>query len=159
MSDSNHLPVRATALQKSTGRNLETSQPWAPSEKANLAQIMGRVCALQKAYGKTSAELETMVEGFAWALQDYDPQLVVRAIGKFLLQSRDIPTPFDIREIIDPIKKPWEPDKIYYLGLKRLLEKEGQYAISTDELAYVRKYEDHARMVAAEGIEPPISGL
>ncbi len=106
---------------------------------------MGRVCALQKTYGKTPSELETLVEGFAWAMQDFPVDTVIKAIGAHLLQSPTIPTPFEIRQIIDPIKKPWEPDKSYYFRLSKLLQDDGPYALNDEEISYMKKYEQHMR--------------
>jgi hypothetical protein len=54
-----------------------------------------------------------------------------------------MPTPSDIRNIIDPIKPEWIPDKPYYISLKKIYENDGSYGLSDDELDYIKAYESH----------------
>lgn len=56
---------------------------------------------MQKAYGKTQAEFETLVEGFAWALAGRDMAQVTRAFRAYVLGHSDIPAPADILKLMD----------------------------------------------------------
>lgn len=98
---------------------------------------------MQKQFGKKIEQLETLVEGFCWALQPYSVDEVVRGIGEYIRCKPDMPTPSDIRNIIDPIKKSWEPDWTYYGQLKELVKKEGPYALSHEEAEYCGACEEH----------------
>lgn len=55
---------------------------------------------MQKAYGKTPDELETLVEGFAWALADYHMPKIMEAFKEYIKNHSDIPAPADIIKII-----------------------------------------------------------
>lgn len=74
--------------------------------KAQLAEILSQLCALQKQYGKTQAELETLVEGFSWALADYAMPEIIKAMRKYVLTASDIPAPADVIKIIEGARKP-----------------------------------------------------
>jgi hypothetical protein len=69
--------------------------------------MISQVCALQKQYGKTQAELETLVEGFSWALAEYNIADITKAMAQYIKTANDIPAPFDIIKIIEENKK-WE---------------------------------------------------
>lgn len=60
---------------------------------------------LQKAYGKTKNELETLVEGFAWALEGHDIEDITQAMRIYIKRQSDIPAPHDIIKIIAEEKK------------------------------------------------------
>lgn len=134
-------PTKAIASQK---KSVEV-KIWAQDDAASLAVVIGRVFDLQKQYGKTPAQLESIVAGFLWALAPYDPTAVIAAFGVYILSHSDMPSPFDIRQIIDPIKPDWVPDKAYYVSLKQLEQHGGKYALNTEEIEYVKKYEDHVK--------------
>lgn len=74
--------------------------------KEQLATLMEQVCALQKQYGKTPAELEILVEGFSWVLADYSMAKIMAAIREYITNSSDIPAPADIVKIIKAKEKP-----------------------------------------------------
>lgn len=133
---------QALAKQPASQKNISI---WKPQDKANIAMVIGRVFDLQKAYGKTAGQMETMIDGFCWALKDYDPERVIWGFGQYILSKPDMPTPFDIRNIIDPVKKPWEPDKNYYQTLKEIFKREGPYGLDTEEAEYMRAYEDYMK--------------
>ena len=57
-----------------------------------------------------------------------------------------MPTPYDIRQMIDPIIEAPKFDKAYYVRLMKLREEHGPYALNDDEEAYVKSYEEHVRM-------------
>lgn len=116
-------------------------EPWTNDCKANLAAVLGRVCALQRQYGKGAAELQTLTEGFAWALRGYPVEKVIDAMGQFILQSPNIPTPFEIRQIIDPPPVQRVFDKSTYIRYIKLREEGGPYALTDEEEKYVKDYE------------------
>lgn len=55
---------------------------------------------MQKAYGKSKAEIETLVEGFAWALSGVDTREVSAAMREYVLNNSDIPAPANILKIV-----------------------------------------------------------
>jgi hypothetical protein len=118
---------------------------WSADDKNLLAQALGQVCTVQRAYGKTAADLPVMVNGFSWALRSYPVKRVIEALGEFMLQSPNIPTPFEIRQIIDPPKAAFVPDKPYYVRLQKLKSEQGKYALNDDEEEYIRRYEEHIK--------------
>lgn len=122
---------------------LSTVREWTGNEKAALSQILGRVCALQRQYGKSPDDLETLVEGFAWALEGYPLKTVSKAIATYVRSHPDIPTPADIIKILDPPKKEWSPDWEYYRAL-RDRQKSGPYALGKKEIDYVYACEEYS---------------
>jgi hypothetical protein len=100
---------------------------------------------LQKQFGKTPGQLKNIIDGFCWALQRYPVDMVIAGLGEYIRRKPDIPTPSDIVAIIDPTSLPFQPDKPYYVGLKKLKAEQGQYALSDDEEDYVRQYEEHIK--------------
>lgn len=119
--------------------------PWTPSDKATLAEVIGSVFDLQKRYGKQVGQLENIIKGFCWALSPYDPQKVIEGFADYIRSHSDMPTPYDIRQIIDPIKEPWRPDKSYYIKLQEIFKKEGPYGLGQDEIDYIQAYESYMR--------------
>ena len=69
-----------------------------------LSALLERICALQKAYGKTQAELETLVEGFSWALAGHSLADIQRAFRRYIVSHSDIPAPADILKLIKEVK-------------------------------------------------------
>jgi hypothetical protein len=96
---------------------------------------------LQGQYGKTAAELETLVEGYCWVLGRYPIQTIIDAIGTFIRTSRDIPKPADIEAVINP--PPPKIDWPLYIELKKRL-REGNVYVDRDEKQFVRNCEDLA---------------
>lgn len=99
---------------------------------------------MQRQYGKTQGELETLVEGFAWALADYAPEQVIAALGQHIRSSPNIPTPSEIIAIIDPPKEPFKPDWSYYNHLLALTKEQGPYAVTQYEADYLAACERHS---------------
>jgi hypothetical protein len=106
--------------QSSSSSKNGIANPWTPDDKRGLAETIGRVFDLQKQFGKTTAQLENIVAGFCWALQDYPLPKVIEGIRTYIKLKPDIPTPADIRQIIDPIIEPWKPDWSTYNRFKKL---------------------------------------
>lgn len=93
--------------QPTLGLPRDNASPQNTEEKLNsknkekLAEIISQACALQKQYGKTRQELETLVEGFAWALASYKIQDITKAFRVYVKNNSDIPAPNDILKIIE----------------------------------------------------------
>ena len=117
---------------------------WTNTNKADFAKLMGSVCSLQNQYGKSPADLHIIVEGFFWILGEYPFEKVVEGIREFCKNNSRIPTPSDIKIIIDPPKPEFRPDWEYYKSLKDLVKNGGAYAISTDENAYINRCESYS---------------
>lgn len=107
------------------------------SDKERLSIALSQVCALQKQYGKTQAELETLVEGFCWALEDYPMDRILSALAQYVRIKSDIPAPADLVAIIDPAPEPLSA--AVYVGLKQRIS-EGYYPLS-EERAFMRAFE------------------
>lgn len=60
---------------------------------------------MQKQYGKTAEELETLVDGFAWALDGYEMPDIMAAFGIYIRKKSDIPAPADIIKIMEKEKE------------------------------------------------------
>ncbi len=127
--------LKATDSQQNTGKRLNAS------DKELLAITLSRVCALQGQYGKTPAELETLVEGFVWVLGHHPIQSIIDAIGQHIRKSRDIPAPADIEAIINP--PPPKIDWPLYIELKKRL-RDGNVYVDRDEKRFIQNCEDIA---------------
>src|SRR3990167_10013519 len=72
-------------------------------DRKALTEALALACILQKTYGKTPAELETLTDGFLWVLGDDFPVAdIVTAIGRYCRRQPDLPAPADIANILDP---------------------------------------------------------
>jgi hypothetical protein len=101
-----HGPASLTDLPPNTvPKQPQRTQRMGTADKARLSETLGRVCALQREYGKSSAELETLVEGFAWAMAAYPVEDIIRAMGTWVLSHREIPTPSDLLDILRPPRR------------------------------------------------------
>lgn len=99
-------PLEGQAGQaRVTSYEQNTPQKRSASDKMQLMEILRQTCALQKAYGKTSDELETLVEGFSWALAEYHIDEITRAMAHYIKTNADIPAPANIIEIIEMFRK------------------------------------------------------
>lgn len=124
------------------------SEKWLPQEKISLSKVISLVFDLQKQYGKTADQLSNVVEGFSWALRGYPVKTVIDGIREYILEHADMPTPADVKKIIDPTPEPWGPDKAYYIRLQEILKASNfsGYAWSNEEKDYVNKYEEHMQI-------------
>jgi len=137
----NPHPSNPHGSQKASVSLPSTELRLSASDKERLTITLARVCALQGQYGKTAAELETLVEGYCWVLGGYPIQSIIEAIGKFIRTSRDIPKPADIEAVINP--PPPRIDWPLYIELKKRL-REGNVYVDRDEKQFVRNCEDLA---------------
>lgn len=75
-----------------------------------MAEILSQLCVLQKRYGRTPDELETLVEGFSWALADYSMPKIIAAMREYVINASDIPAPADIIKLIKEADRPKAPE-------------------------------------------------
>lgn len=96
------MPTRQNQVSNPKASGLPTSieKTLNARSKQQLAELLSQICALQKVYGKTQDELEVLVEGFAWALAEYDMQQIVSAMRKYIIAHSDVPAPADIVKLI-----------------------------------------------------------
>lgn len=102
------------------------------SNKKELAKVFAKICSLQKQFGKTEAELKTLVDGFVWMLGDQPALKVFEAIKQYVLRNNDIPTPSDVMNIIDPPKEEHKWCVVTFLDIKRR-KREGQFVMDHEE--------------------------
>jgi hypothetical protein len=133
-------PKREIVSSKNTELKL---LPWTPNDKARLTKALTVACSLQQQYGKSAADLELLVEGFAWVLKPYAVERVLDGIEVFMRENFTIPTPYDIRQIIDPIPPKFKPNPAYYVKPQKIFEAEGAFGLNDDEIEYIRRYEGH----------------
>ena len=69
-------------------------------------------------------------------LAEKSPNKVIRAFERYVQERTKFPTIADILGIIEGRIK---PDKVYYMGLKKQLQR-GEY-LKNDEYDYIAKYE------------------
>lgn len=111
--------------------------------------MLATVCELQRQYSKTAAELETLVEGFCWALSGYPIKTIIDAIGVHIRLSATIPTPADIEAIINPPRP--KPNWPAYIALMKRIS-DGHFALS-DERRFISECESYAKQSLREGNE------
>jgi hypothetical protein len=112
-------------------------------EKRQLLAALSKVCALQKQYGKSATDLETLVEGFLWVLGNYPMNEILLGIAEYVKRNSDIPAPADIVKIIDPPKQEWKPDWAVYITLKKRIQQDGYYPYS-DEREFLKRCDAYA---------------
>lgn len=141
---------QVVALKKEEGSQkniaLKALPSWSSNDKAELSIVIGQIFDMQKQFGKTTGQLENVINGFCFVLSEYDPKKVFWGLAQYLKEHNDIPTPSDIVKIIDPKPPEWKPDKSYYIKLQQLEKEYGKYALNDDEIDYCRRYEDHMRI-------------
>jgi hypothetical protein len=104
---------------------------------------------LQKQYGKTSQELETLVEGFCWILADYPMPVILAALAEYVRREPDIPAPADLVRIINPPQP--ELSAAVYVQLKQRVSEGGW--LFADEREYCRAFESRELAKAGWGAE------
>lgn len=102
--------------------------------------MISQICALQKAYGKTQAELETLVEGFSWAMAGYGIEEITYAMREYIKTNSDIPAPADIIKIIDRKR---ELDNYQYPTIETLIRyKKKGLPLTEMQKEQLRQYEE-----------------
>jgi hypothetical protein len=134
--------AKAIDLQKNT--SVATRPKWNDADKNRLSKAMSLICLLQKTYGKSPDQLGMLVEGFAWALSDFSVDEVLEALKKYVASKPDIPAPSDIIAILRPNSKEWTPDWAVYNRFKELRQSGGAFALSEDEVSYMRRCEAYS---------------
>ena len=61
MTDQKPAPKQQLVSSKS---NASQIQAWTPNDRASVAHALGKIFDVQKQFGKTPAQLKTIIEGF-----------------------------------------------------------------------------------------------
>jgi hypothetical protein len=91
-----------------------------------------------KKFGESADVADMRDAGFQLVLAEYPIDEVQRAFVQYLKTGKEIPTPADIIEILDPSVKPM-CGRMY----QRLVEqsKQGPFALTRAEIDYIQQYE------------------
>lgn len=92
-----------------------------------------------KKFGEASDVAEMRDDGFQMVLGDYPIDDVKNAFIQYLKVGKEIPTPADIIEILDPTVKPLCP-RTYQRFVN--LSKEGEFSLTNAERDYIYQYEN-----------------
>lgn len=92
-----------------------------------------------KKYGEAADTTAIREAGFQWVLEDYPIDQITQALKQYLRTGKEIPTPADIVEILDPGINPLCP-KVYQRFLN--LSKENKFNLTKDEWKYIEQYEN-----------------
>lgn len=111
--------------------------PFTPQDKAELATLLGQVCEMQKAYGRSPTSLQTLVEGYSFLLDQFTLPEIRQALKTYLLTRDDIPSPANIAQLIDPTLQPLSQVMVHRIFEKM---KTGGF-VSDKEREYVRRFE------------------
>lgn len=129
-------------MQNTQGNQLEIVRgKFTAKDINNLISALAACQIAQKIYGKSAEDLDVQTEVFLLVLSKYEPSQVIAAIEVWLGKSDTFPTPYDIKEIIDP-----EPvyDKTIYLSLQKKKEYDPDGMRDAD-WRYIREYENYNR--------------
>jgi hypothetical protein len=113
---------------------------------------LSQACILLKQYGKSPAELKTLRDGFLQFLSDIPVEEITRALGKHVNTSNEIPTPRELRDIVQPPKPQFKPDWAYYVALRKKIS--DGYFPYRDEKAYLERCEGLALERMKECFDP-----
>lgn len=96
-----------------------------------------------KEYGKQGMDFDVIVQGFLlfFERKGYSMDIILDALFRHLDRSKEIPTPMDIENIINP--PPPQVDWPLYIELKKRL-REGNVYVDQDEKRFIRNCEDLA---------------
>lgn len=92
-----------------------------------------------KKFGESADVAEMRDEGFQMVLGEYPIEDVQRAFVQYLKVGREVPTPADIVEILDPSVKPLCP-RMYQALVNR--SKKGPFELTKHEWRYIEQYEN-----------------
>jgi hypothetical protein len=111
-----------------------------PIHQDQLSRLLQQTYALLKKFGEAADVAEMRDAGFQLVLGEYSIDDVIQAFMTYLKTNKEIPTPSDIVAIIDPSVKPLCPH--VYQRLVILRREQGQFALTSREEEYIRRYED-----------------
>lgn len=116
---------------------------YSKDEKARFTVTLMQVFQMLKEYGKQGQDFDVIVQGFLvyLELKGYSMDAVINALFTHLDRSKEIPTPMDIANIINP--PPPKIDWPLYIELKKRL-REGNVYVDRDEKQFLRNCEDLA---------------
>lgn len=117
-----------------------TEESFSPDDKRQLSVILSQICKMQKAYGKTAFDLETIVSGFLMFMEEYHMADILRGLKEYMKLKNDIPAPSDIIAIIDPPPEPLS--QAMYIRICKKVE-DGYTFVSDAEYTYKSRFEQN----------------
>lgn len=108
----------------------------------NLGKALSACSLVQRTYGKQAADIDKVTKVFAKILSQYEPDKVIDAIGSWLTNSTDFPTPADIVRIVAG-KQKLDPG-IYQRAQRVAADSKGEFSDAYDRKEakkYCRYYE------------------
>ena len=133
----------------------KTVQPDAShqTEVEQFTLALSQACALLKQFGKTPAELRTLRDGFLQALSDIPIADLIKALWMHVNTADDIPTPRQLRAIVQPNPPEWKPDWPVYIALKKRVQRDGYYPFGS-EREFLKRCDEYAINRAMQAGEP-----
>ena len=132
---------------------------WTSEEKSQLLDVLQTVAEMQHSYGK-QVDPEKMLKGYQLILENkLSANIVIEGIGKFLERNRDLPSPSDINNIVNP-----EPEKLSnarYVQACERLKRHGIdfYEQRQDDKKFIAAYEaEQSEAVKQKQEVPEIAG-
>lgn len=114
-----------------------------PEEIEQFTLALSQACIMLKSYGTKPEELRTLRDGFIAFLPEFNLRAITRALHTHVSKSDEIPTPRQLRDIIEPPVVEWKPDWPAYIALKNRIQKDGYHVYGTEK-EFLRKCEAHA---------------
>lgn len=114
---------------------------YSKEEKGQFTIALMQLFQMLREYGKQGQDFDIIVQGFLifFERKGYSMQMVVNALFQYLDRSKEIPTPADIENIINPPLP--KIDWALYIELKKRL-REGRVYVDQDEKRFLRECED-----------------
>lgn len=110
---------------------------WSLEEKRAIAAVVYPLIEIQKSYGR-ELDAKLVMQGWEAFLSDkFSGELIVYALKKYALERRDIPTPADIVEILEP-KEPQISEAQYVQACKE--QERNGFPVFSDAKATIEKY-------------------
>jgi hypothetical protein len=127
--------------QESSTKSSEAK--YSKEDKARFTVTIMQVFQMLKEYGKQGQDFDVIVQGFLlfFERKGYPMDRIIDALFIHLDRSKEIPTPMDIENIINP--PPPKIDWPLYIELKKRL-REGNVYVDQDERQFIRNCEDLA---------------
>lgn len=104
--------------------------------KASLAMMIGSLFESQRVFGKEPEQVDALIGVFIMALADYPFPAIDKAMRLWVKRSAEMPTPFDIVNLIERDGKP-PLERAVYVSISK---KDGVDR-TAEEWQYMRDYE------------------
>jgi hypothetical protein len=136
-------PLQNGKLQPIESSEKSSVGKYSKDDKARFTVTLMQVFQMLKEYGKQGQDFDVIVQGFLlyFERKGYAMVRIIDALFKHLDTSKDLPTPLDIENIINP--PPPKIDWPLYIEIKRRMRQSNVY-VDRDEKQFVRNCEDLA---------------